>query len=55
MQTYTPRHAAPGALRATWKRFFTWTAQPMNEAASILCGALMGLFMGPILFLCYFG
>ena len=55
MQTYAPRHAAPGPVWAAWRRFTTWTEQPMSAPASILCGAVVGLIAGPVLFLCYFG
>ena len=50
-----PRHAATFPVKAIWKRFITWTDQPMTAATSILCGAFMGIVTGPVIFFCYFG
>ena len=55
MELYTPRHATPSRLVTAWQRFDKWADQPMTGAAALFCGALMGLFFGSLVFLCYFG
>ena len=62
--TPAPRHAArpPQRLRSILyglRRAAQWVErkadEPMTSAGYALCGAIMGLSLGPIIYFCYFG
>ena len=64
-----PRHAAPSFLSLAAAQLHTlpqrgrailrWIDRQLDKdmtgAGYVLCGAIMGLLFGPLLFFCYFG
>ena len=57
-----PRHAAPSWMDAPLERLravYQWVNiqldKEMTGAGYFLCGAILGLIAGPLLFFCYFG
>ncbi len=55
----TPRHASTRTLPQRLRTIYRWIDRQMDKemsgAACALCGAVMGLMFGPLLFFCYFG